>query len=116
MPTAYTLFPLNRKTDELMSIDVASLERAIVAAVSPPQVRELAGWIAAFDDGTVRRARSAAPLSHTMADPACVAPIREEYFTRGLAPMFRVPQMAAFAQVENELARSAMHARQPTDV
>lgn len=116
MPTAYTLFPLYMTPDELMSIDVASLERAIVKAVSPPAVLELGGWICAFDDGTVSRARSAAPLSHAVIDPTSVVAIRDEYFTRGLAPMFRIPRSTAFARVDSELARFGMDAQQPTDV
>ena len=103
-------------TDELPSGEVASLERAIVAAVAPPEVREAAGWIAAFDDGTVNRAKSAAPLSHDRADAGAVAAVRDEYVARGLSPMYRVPQLAVFAAIEGQLARAGLQAQQPTDV
>jgi len=95
---------------------VASLERAIVAAVAPPHVGEIAGWIAAFDNGTVSRAKSAAPLSHDVADANAVEAIRAEYSMRGLASMFRVPQLAVFADVEDRIAQAGLRAEQPTDV
>jgi GNAT superfamily N-acetyltransferase len=97
-------------------VEVARLERAIVAAVAPPEVRELHGWIAAFDDGTVNRAKSAAPLSHDNPDASALAPLRDEYLARGLAPNFRVPVLPAFGNVERELARFGLQPRQPTDV
>ena len=97
-------------------MDIAAVERAIVAAVAPPEVRELHGWIAAFDDGTVNRAKSAAPLSHAGAGARTMLLIRDEYLARGLAPIFRVPQLPAFAAVDDELARFGLHPKQPTDV
>lgn len=97
-------------------LEVACIERAIVAAVAPPEVRELHGWIAAFDDGTVNRAKSAAPLSHAAADAGIVAVIRDEYLRRGLAPTFRVPELAAFTGVDAQLARFGLQPKQPTDV
>lgn len=96
--------------------DVASVERAIVAAVAPPEVRELHGWIAAFDDGTVNRAKSAAPLSHDCISARPVMLIRDEYLARGLAPQFRVPELPAFRDVDEALARLGLQPRQPTDV
>jgi len=95
--------------------DVASLERAVAAAVAPPEVCEFDGWIAAFDNGTVSRAKSAAPLSHDHVRPV-TALIRREYISRGLAPLFRLPRLGVFAAVEDELVRSGMCPRQPTDV
>ena len=102
--------------NEPMSGYVARLERAIVAAVAPPEVLEFQGWIAAFDNGTVSRARSAAPLSHAAPAVISVAALRAEYVSRGLAPMFRVPQQPAFDAIKGDLARSGMEAQQPTDV
>ena len=102
--------------NELMSTDVASLERAIVAAVAPPHVHEVAGWVAAFDDGTVSRAKSAAPLSHDDLQPSAVVHLRDAYAVRGLPPMFRVPQLRALGSVEAELARLGFEGGRPTDV
>src|SRR5438105_13716247 len=102
--------------DDQMKNDVSEIERAIVAAVAPPASAEIDGWIAAFDNGTVSRARSAAPLSHEHAGVHAIGKVRAAYFARGLAPMFRVPQLAMFAAAEDELQRCGMEAQQPTDV
>lgn len=102
--------------DEIMTLDVASLEQAIVAAVAPPEVLRAEGWIVAIDNGTVSRARSAAPLAHDRADPGAIAPIRAAYAARGVSPMFRVPASTIFAPVEAQLERSGLRARQPTEV
>jgi ribosomal protein S18 acetylase RimI-like enzyme len=103
-------------TDRKLNIEVARVERAIVAAVAPAEVRELHGWIAAFDDGTVNRAKSAAPLSHEDPDAGTVAPLRDEYLARGRAPIFRVPELPAFGAVDGALARFGLQPKQPTDV
>ena len=44
---------------------IEAIERATVAAVSPDDQAEIAGWILPFDAGTVGRAKSAVPLVHT---------------------------------------------------
>jgi predicted GNAT family acetyltransferase len=102
--------------NQFSAVDVAALERAIVAAVAPVEVLEAGGWIAAFDSGTVSRAKSAAPLSHQKVEVAAALALRDEYLTRGLLPMFRIPQLSAMNAVEDELAKCAMQAEQPTDV
>lgn len=99
----------------MSALDVASLERAVVAAVAPPEVIELRGWIAAFDDTTVSRARSAAPLSHAGIDADAVPLLCAAYRERGLSPVFRVPEACppALAQA---LADAGLAPEQPTDV
>jgi predicted GNAT family acetyltransferase len=99
-----------------MSIDVESLERATVAAVAPRSVEEHAGWLLAFDDGTVNRARSAVPLSHEAPDASAVAEIFRRYRERGVMPNFRVAQKVSMAPVESELARLGLSPLQPTQV
>lgn len=47
-----------------MQIDVAGIERATLAAVSPEAQLEWDGWLMGFDSGSVWRAKSAAPLAH----------------------------------------------------
>ena len=98
------------------TVDVASVERAIVAAVAPPEVHELHGWIVAFDEGTVNRAKSAAPLSHIQADASALAELRNEYLKRGLPAVFRVPELPAFEAVDAALAGFGLQPKQPTDV
>ena len=44
--------------------DIAVLERDTVAAVAPPEILEIGGWLAPLDNGTIGRAKSAVPLSH----------------------------------------------------
>ena len=99
-----------------MSIDVSSLERATVAAVAPAHVEELAGWLLAFDAGTVNRARSAVPLSHDAPDASVVAAIFGRYRERGVMSNFRIAQKASMAAVETALARQGLRPRQPTQV
>ena len=104
---------MNRSLD---SSDTEAIERATMAAVAPPEVDEAHGWLIAYDDGTVNRAKSAVPLHHDMPDVRVVADIRQRYLARGLAPMFRIPQLAQFDSVQAELARLGLQSQQPTGV
>lgn len=99
-----------------MSIDVESIERATVAAVAPRECLELAGWLLAFDDGAVNRARSAVPLSHVAPDAGVVPEIFARYRERAVMPNFRIAQKMEMAQVESELARLQLLPLQPTQV
>lgn len=101
---------------EWMRSDVESLERATVAAVAPRDVEELAGWLLAYDNGTVNRARSAVPLRHDAPDAGVVPQIHERYVRRGVPPNFRVPQLASMAAVEHALSRLGVSPQQPTQV
>jgi ribosomal protein S18 acetylase RimI-like enzyme len=98
------------------SRDTEGIERATMAAVAPPELEEVRGWLVGYDEGTVGRAKSAVPLHHDGSDVRVVADIRQRYLARGLAPMFRVPQLAPFAAVEAELARMGLQSQQPTGV
>jgi ribosomal protein S18 acetylase RimI-like enzyme len=95
---------------------VESIERAIVAAVAPPEVEELDGWIIAYDSGTVSRARSAAPLRHTGVDAQLVPVIIHGYARRDIAPMFRIPESPRLRNVEAALTRAGLRPEQPTQV
>ena len=48
----------------MTSFNIANIERATLAAVSPQAVEELPGWLLPFDTSTVGRAISAVPLTH----------------------------------------------------
>lgn len=96
--------------------DVEGIERATVAAVAPREVEELNGWLVAYDHVTVNRARSAVPLTHVAPDARAVEPIFDRYRARGIAPNFRVPQIASMAAVESELQRLGLPSKQPTQV
>lgn len=93
--------------------EIESLERATVAAVAPPEVLEIDGWLAPFDDGTIGRAKSAAPLSHTP-DAAAVPKILAAYEARGLPPAFRIPDSPVLETIRNHLAEKGFRPGQPT--
>lgn len=95
--------------------DIESLERATVSAVAPPEVAEIGGWIVPFDDGTIGRAKSAAPLRHDL-DPSALDEIEAAYAARGLAPAFRVAEVPGLEAVRRELGRRGYEPRRPTVV
>lgn len=95
--------------------DIESLERATVIAVAPPEVAEIDGWIVPFDDGTLGRAKSAAPLRHD-ADGSALDAIEAAYVSRGLSPAFRVADEPALDGVRVELLRRGYEATTPTVV
>ncbi|MES2632035.1 MAG: GNAT family N-acetyltransferase [Pseudomonadota bacterium] len=94
--------------------DVEAIERATVAAVAPPRVEELDGWLLAFDDGTVGRARSAVPLDHARADASLIPAIEERYTAHGSPPIFRVPAVASYASFRSALADRGYAESKPT--
>ncbi len=95
--------------------DVEAIERATVAAVAPREVLEIGGWLVALNDGTIRRAASAVPLSHELAaDPGVIDQIEAAYAARGLAPAFRVADVPGLEGVRAELARRGYGSEQPT--
>jgi len=95
-------------------VDPESLERATLAAV-PPQARvEAGGWLLAFDDGTVGRAHSAAPLNHRAPGGGCVALVEAHYAAHALAPVWRLPRLPAFDALQGQLARGGYRSHKPT--
>jgi len=96
--------------------DIEAIDRATVAAVSPHAQEELAGWLLAFDAGTVGRARSAVPLSHEPPPGAILDEIQSRYAAHGLPPMLRLPLGGAFAACRDELARRGWEQGKPTHV
>jgi GNAT superfamily N-acetyltransferase len=95
--------------------DIESLERATVAAVAPPDVAEISGWICPFDDGTIGRGKSAAPLRHDH-DASGVPEVEAAYRARGLEPAFRVADVPGLEAVRLELTRRGYTRQQPTMV
>jgi N-acetylglutamate synthase len=84
-------------------IDVESLERATVDAVSPEARAELPGWLLPFDAGTVGRAKSAVPLRHDVPAPDVLQQIEAMYAQRGLPVMLRTPMLPAFDSFHSQL-------------
>ena len=93
--------------------DIETLERDTVAAVAPPEMLELGGWLAPFDNGTIGRAKSAVPLRHDIG-PQAIGEIAELYRDRGLEPGFRIADLGSLEAVQNALARLRFTPRQPT--
>jgi GNAT superfamily N-acetyltransferase len=97
----------------LDAAEIAVLERDTVAAVAPPQTLEIAGWLVPLDNGTIGRAKSAAPLRHDIG-PHAIAEIEDAYRSRGLKPAFRLADLPTLAPVYAELTRRGFTAQQPT--
>ena len=96
--------------------EVESLERAVLAAVAPPHVEELPGWLLAFDNGTVGRAKSAVPIDHAAPRVEAVAEIESRYASRGLPPVYRIPSVASFDEVRRELHDRGLRESKPTQM
>ena len=93
--------------------EIEALERSVVAAVAPPEVIEIGGWLVPLDNGTIGRAKSAVPLSHDL-DPAAVDEIVEAYRARGLKPAFRIAETPGLDAVRAAIARHGLTGQQPT--
>jgi GNAT superfamily N-acetyltransferase len=94
--------------------DVASLERATLAAVPPEAQEEIGPWLAGFDRGTVGRAHSAAPLQHAPGCEADVPRVEAGYRARDLPPVFRVADVPALAGLRRVLAQRGYAPDKPT--
>jgi N-acetylglutamate synthase len=93
--------------------EIAALERDTVAAVVPPQMLEIGGWLVPLDNGTIGRAKSAVPLRHDLG-PDAIGEIEAAYRERGLKPAFRIADVPSLAPVRAELARRGFAPAQPT--
>lgn len=94
--------------------DVASIERATLAAVAPETLEEREGWLVPVDRGTVGRAKSAVPLQHASTDPGVIGRIEAHYAALGLPAAFRLATAPCFEGLRHELRRRGYSARQPT--
>ena len=85
-------------------------------AVSPQAVEELPGWLLSFNTGTVGRAISAVPLSHSFEGDveALVAKIESRYVAHGFKAAFRLPDVVSFAPLRDYLAKVGYRMEQPT--
>ena len=96
--------------------DIEAIERATLAAVSPPAVEQFGDWLLPFDSGSIGRAKSAVPLRHEHCESSVVDAIEARYRSRGLAAAFRVPDNEKLEAVRDELVRRDYHIEQPTVV
>ena len=93
--------------------EIERLERDTVRAVAPEEILETGGWLVPLDRGVIGRARSAVPLRHDIG-PAEVGRIIDIYSDRGLAPRFRIADVAEMAPVCAELDARGLRPEQPT--
>jgi len=98
----------------MLSDDVASIERATVAAVSPESLEESDGWLLPFDSGTIGRAKSAVPLRHAVVDEAMVGKIEARYQAHGMPAVFRLATESCFDGLRLELVRCGYVPEKPT--
>jgi ribosomal protein S18 acetylase RimI-like enzyme len=95
--------------------DIESLERATVAAIAPPEVLEIGGWLVPLDDGAIRRAKTAVPLRHDIG-AAAISEIEAAYWTEGLSPGFRVAEAPGLQGVRDALTQRGYVSEIPTVV
>jgi N-acetylglutamate synthase len=100
----------------MIDSDIANIERATIAAVSPEVVEELPGWLLPLNAGTVGRAISAVPLSHAFEADAesLVAQIESRYVAHSYKAAFRLPDVASFAPLRQHLTQLGYRMEQPT--
>lgn len=98
----------------LTCTDIETIERATLSAVAPERMEFLDHWLLPMDSGTVGRAHSAVPLHHRAHDPALIGTIARRYRRAGLKPVFRLPDVPAFAAWWPELAVRGFRREQPT--
>lgn len=97
-----------------MSQQIASIERATLAAVPPSQTEEIPGWLMALDRGTVGRAHSAVPLAHGIPKPGVAALIAHTYAMHGLSAVYRLPRIDAFDDFRADLVQAGFKSSKPT--
>ncbi len=96
--------------------DVEAIERATVAAVSPQAVEELEDWLLPFDEGTVKRAKSAVPLRHGAFGERTLDRIEDRYDSRQRVPILRIADDGCFDGLRDALERRHYVGDSPTCV
>ncbi len=95
-------------------VDIAAIERSTLAAVPPLAQEELAGWLLAFDPGTVGRCHSAVPLSHEVPPGDLLDPVESRYAQAGLPAVLRLPGVPAFDAFRVQLHERGYRSFKPT--
>ena len=84
-----------------------------MAAVAPPEVLEIGGWLVPLDDTTVGRAKSAVPLSHTPRIDV-LPEILAAYAARGLPAALRIIDAPALDDARKYLTDNGFQPSKPT--
>jgi len=94
--------------------EVHAVERATLAAVPPQRLEQRAGWLLAFDDGTVGRCHSAVPLRHEAPASGWLDEIGRRYAGAGLPAVLRVPELPVFDGFRQQLQARGFGQAKPT--
>ena len=100
----------------LTQADIEAIERATLAAVAPRAIDTMSGWLLPYDQGPIQRARAAVPLAHDACDPALVPKLQVRYAAQGLPLLLRLPDVPAFARLQDALTASGFAATRETRV
>ncbi|MDP1641965.1 MAG: GNAT family N-acetyltransferase [Phenylobacterium sp.] len=97
--------------------EIEAIERATIAAVAH-EVHEVIGpWILGLRPGSIGRAHSAAPLTHTLVrDEGLIARIEAAYRVRSMSPVFRLPEVEGLSSHAEALTERGYVPTQPTQV
>ena len=94
--------------------DIASLERATLDAVAPPEVQQLQDWLLPLDRSTIGRAKSAVPLRHQGLNADTLATIEAAYLDWGIDARFRVADVPGLHNIHQRLRTMGYAPDQPT--
>ena len=106
--------PISTDSPTLSDADIASLERATLDAVAPPEVQETPDWLMPLDRSTIGRAKSAVPLRHQGLKADTLDAIEAVYQGWGTDARFRVADVPGLRNVHARLSRMGYAPDQPT--
>jgi GNAT superfamily N-acetyltransferase len=97
--------------------EIEAIERATIAAVAHDAHEVIGPWILGLRPGSIGRAHSAAPLTHTLVrDEGLIARIEAAYRARSMSPVFRVPEVEGLSSLAAALTERGYVPTQPTQV
>ena len=94
--------------------DIASLERATLDAVAPPDIQEVTDWLLPLDRSTIGRAKSAVPLRHEGLTADALGGIETVYHAWGIDAQFRLPDVPGLHNIHQGLRAMGYVPDQPT--
>ena len=97
--------------------EIEAIERATIATVAHDAHEVIGPWILGLRPGSIGRAHSAAPLTHTLVrDEGLIARIEAAYRARSMSPVFRLPEVEGLSSLAEALAERGYVPTQPTQV
>lgn len=98
----------------LANDDIASLERATLDAVAPPEIQEVTDWLIPLDRSTIGRAKSAVPMRHQGLNADALDGIEAAYHDWGIEAQFRVADVLGLSPIHQRLRVMGYAPEQPT--